>query len=316
MPPGLTFVSAVPSVGTYNSTTGLWALGSLAPAANATLQITAKIVSPSTILNLAEIAACDQNDLDSTPGNIVAGEDDQVTITISAGLVFQTPAGPIGIATQGAGFSRQFAATGGVPLYTWTLIASPDLPPLNFNPATGLLSGTVPGSAPAQIYTFTVRVTDAAATFVDRIFTLVVDVPAGVAPILDATPLPPAGVVGVPYSFTFTAHTGNPTYTFSKSVGTLPPGLSLNGATGLLAGTPTTTAGSPFNFTIQVDNLSGNTSQAFSVAISANPVRILTGSLPDGAIGDPYEQTVEAVGGSARPSTGPSSRAACRRPSR
>src|SRR6185295_6899603 len=99
------------------------------------------------------------------------------------------------------------------------------------------------------------------------------------------------------YTWTFTANTGAPPYAFTVSAGALPGGLSLNGATGVLAGTPTTTAGSPFGFTIRATNGSGFTQQAFSVAVTQNPVRIITGILPDGAIGDPYEQTIEVVGG-------------------
>ena len=53
-------------------------------------------------------------------------------------------------------------------------------------------------------------------------------------------PLPPAQQ-GVPYSFTLTASGGNPPYTFAITSGALPAGLSLNGATGVISGTPTGT---------------------------------------------------------------------------
>jgi serine protease len=54
----------------------------------------------------------------------------------------------------------------------------------------------------------------------------------------------------VPYSFTFTA-SGSPASTFSIS-GTLPPGLSLNSATGVLSGTPT--SGGTYVLTITASN--------------------------------------------------------------
>lgn len=297
LPAGLTFVSSIPSVGNYNAGTGVWTVGSMAASATATLQITAKVTSSATLIDIAEISACDQNDVDSTPNNGIPGEDDYKTVTVSAGLFFQTPAGPLGTATQGAPFTRQFTAIGGVPTYSWSLIAAPDVPPLNLNPVTGVLSGTVPSNAPAQTYTFTIRVTDSAGTFVNRTFSILVNASSAVAPVIDATPVPPAGVVGVPYSWTFTANTGAPPYTFSVSAGTLPTGLSLNALTGTLAGTPTTVTGSPFNFTIQATNTSGNTTQAFLVAINPNPLRILTTTLPDAASGVPYSQTIEVVGG-------------------
>ena len=61
---------------------------------------------------------------------------------------------------------------------------------------------------------------------------------------------PPQGAVGVPYSHTFPAGSGDPPYTFSITSGALPPGLTLNASTGVLSGTPT----SPglFIFTVTV----------------------------------------------------------------
>lgn len=46
-------------------------------------------------------------------------------------------------------------------------------------------------------------------------------------------------VVGVPYSFTFAATGGVPPYTWTRTAGIMPPGLSLSAA-GVLSGTPTT----------------------------------------------------------------------------
>jgi len=95
----------------------------------------------------------------------------------------------------------------------------------------------------------------------------------GAAPaitITNASPLP-AGTVGQPYSVTFTASGGTGSgYTFSLFSGTLPPGLTLTGAT--LNGMPTTTIGSPFSFTIQVTDSGMNTAQkVFQVAVNAVP---------------------------------------------
>ena len=68
---------------------------------------------------------------------------------------------------------------------------------------------------------------------------------------------PPQGSVGVPYSHAFPAGAGDPPYTFSISSGAIPPGLSLNAATGVLSGTPTSPG--MFTFTVKVTDSFGAT---------------------------------------------------------
>jgi hypothetical protein len=78
---------------------------------------------------------------------------------------------------------------------------------------------------------------------------------------------PPVGTVGMPYSTTFPAGSGNPPYTFAITVGSLPPGLTLNTVTGAVSGTPTT-AGT-YNFTVQVtDSFTATASVACSIVIN------------------------------------------------
>lgn len=59
---------------------------------------------------------------------------------------------------------------------------------------------------------------------------------------------PPAGTVGTDYSHTITA-TGTPDATFTVTSGSLPPGLSLDAVTGVIAGQPTTPGDYPFTVT-------------------------------------------------------------------
>src|SRR5262249_13778222 len=70
LPSGLTFVSAAPSQGIYNSGTGLWTVGSLANLAQATLTIQATVTAAGAQTNTATITHADQ--ADPNPGNDTA----------------------------------------------------------------------------------------------------------------------------------------------------------------------------------------------------------------------------------------------------
>ena len=67
LPAGLTLVSATPSQGSYTSGTGIWAIGSLASGAAATLTITATVTATGTITNTASKTA--QIETDPTSSN-------------------------------------------------------------------------------------------------------------------------------------------------------------------------------------------------------------------------------------------------------
>ena len=80
LPKGLTFVSADRP---YDSATGLWDVGTLAPGKSAEISIVARATGEGDLVNSAEIAAADQKDVDSTPGNGVASEDDAASATVT-----------------------------------------------------------------------------------------------------------------------------------------------------------------------------------------------------------------------------------------
>lgn len=79
----------------------------------------------------------------------------------------------------------------------------------------------------------------------------------------------PNGQVGVVYSQTLQGTEGSNVYTnYAITVGTLPPGLSIVAATGVISGTPTT-AGT-YNFTGRVtDSAASTASVAYTVVIAA-----------------------------------------------
>jgi hypothetical protein len=105
----------------------------------------------------------------------------------------------------------------------------------------------------------------------------------------------PNGTVGSGYSQTISASGGFPGYTYQTTSGGLPTGLSLNGSTGLLSGTPS--AGGTSSFTVTATDSSGNTgSRAYSLAING-AVTLSPAALPNGTVGAAYSQTVSASGG-------------------
>ena len=62
LPEGLSFVSATPSKGVYDSGTGLWTVGTVTTTTPQTLQLSAVVVSPKRQRNEARILTADQAD--------------------------------------------------------------------------------------------------------------------------------------------------------------------------------------------------------------------------------------------------------------
>lgn len=94
LPLGVTFVSAT-GTGTYNSGTGVWSVGTLAPNGNASITITVTVTATSgaIVTNGAEILASSATDPDSTPNNGSTTEDDDafVSFTVSGARTAGTP---------------------------------------------------------------------------------------------------------------------------------------------------------------------------------------------------------------------------------
>jgi len=95
-------------------------------------------------------------------------------------------------------------------------------------------------------------------------------------PSVDSTTLP-NGSPGLVYDVTLTAKGGVPPYNhWIVSSGALPPGVLLDEATGVIGGTPTTVAGSPFAFTVTVRDQHDTISPAQGFSISIVPAAITT----------------------------------------
>ncbi|HIJ86311.1 MAG TPA: S8 family serine peptidase [Desulfuromonadales bacterium] len=187
-------------------------------------------------------------------------------------------------------YSGQLSPVGGTAPFTWQLANSTALPQgLSLDPATGLILGTV---SAIGSYTFDIQISDS--TGKSAIGTVTLEV---VTPLAITTSTLATGKIGDLYNQTLTPVGGKASYNWTITTGTLPPGLTLDAATGVISGTPTNFGTS--SFTLQVtDSLGGTASTSSSIDIASN-LTIATTTLTNGTVNCSYSQTLAASGGAA-----------------
>ncbi len=217
-----------------------------------------------------------------------------LTLTIApATLAITTsslPNGQINVA-----YSTTLAASGGTTPYTWSLTSGTLPTGLSLNTATGVISGTPTASVTNSPLTFQAKDSGAPQQTKSVNLTLTV-APATLA--ITTTSLA-IGQVNVAYSSTLAATGGTTPYTWSLTGGTLPTGLSLNAATGVISGTPTASVTStPLTFLVK-DSGTPQQSKSVSLTLTIAPatLAITTTSLPSGQVGVAYSTTLAASGG-------------------
>lgn len=201
------------------------------------------------------------------------------TITVNPATL---PAG-----ARGTAYSQTFTQTGGTGAITWSRSAGTFPAGLTLS-AAGVLSGT-----PTQggSFNFTIRAADATGCAGTRAYTLVINCPTIT---VNPTTLP-AGTRGTAYSRTFTQTGTTGAITWSRSAGTLPPGLTLS-ASGVLSGTPTQ-AGS-FSFTVRAADSGGcSGTRAYTLTINCPTITVNPATLPAGTRGTAYSRTFTQTGG-------------------
>ncbi len=186
----------------------------------------------------------------------------------------------------GAAYSYPLGVNPGTGPYVWS-VSSGSLPAgLTLDAATGVISGTptAPGAR-----TFTVKVVDAFGAFATEVTTLTVIA----GPTLNFA-APPSGEVSAPYTDDLNVVGGAGPYIWTITAGTLPAGVTLDSASGLLSGTPTTAGTS--NFTVTVTDVNGApASQATAITVIAGPAVAFTP--PPGEVGVAYAAEPTASGG-------------------
>ena len=191
-----------------------------------------------------------------------------------------------GYFTVGKAIPTQQLTTSPVGTSTiWSVYAGNFPPGLSLNQGSGAITGTPtqPGS-----FTFTVYVLvddiNAFRTYTIYVTNLSLTV---------ATPPPPGGAVGSSYaSFPFQRTGGAPGFTWALQSGTNVDGLTFDSSSGLLSGIPV--AGGVFPVSVTVTDTAGIQASA---SFNLNILGITTTSLPSGALGVAYAQTLSSVGG-------------------
>jgi len=199
-------------------------------------------------------------------------------------------------ATAGNAYSQTLSASGGTAPYTFAVSAGTLPAGLSLSPA-GVLSGT-PTSSGSFNFTATATDSGGSPTSGNRAYTLTVASPNVSLP---ATTLP-GGTAGQAYTAAINGATGGiAPYTYTLSAGALPAGVTLNGATGALSGTPTVAGSFAFTLTAtdSTTGTAGQASQSYSLSIASPTLTIAPPTLPAGAIGTAYSQTLSASGGTA-----------------
>ena len=196
-----------------------------------------------------------------------------ITLVVSSGVALSFTAPPN--TDVGLGYSDTLTATGGTGPNTWSVSAGSLPAGITLNASTGVLAGT---ATTAGTSSFTVKVTDAVGQSATKAASIVV----AARPSL-AFPAPPAGQASVAYSDTLTVTGGTGPFTWSVPGGGLPPGLTLNASTGVLAGTPA--AAGSFAFTVQVsDAFAVTATEAVTLVIGTGPLVIAATVSPSAAV--------------------------------
>jgi uncharacterized delta-60 repeat protein len=199
-------------------------------------------------------------------------------------------------ASVGTAYTQTFTASGGTAPYTYSL-ASGTLPAGLSLSASGNVTGT-PTAAGSS--TFTIRATAGTCSGTQN-YTFTVG--NGACPTVSFTPASlPDATVGTAYSQTIVASGGTLTYALALATGsTLPAGLTLNPATGVISGTPTATGNS--TFTIQATSGTCTGSQTYTLTAGTftcpTDFAVAVGNLPPAVIGTPYTGNFTATGGTA-----------------
>jgi VCBS repeat-containing protein len=189
--------------------------------------------------------------------------------------------------TAGSAFSETFTSAGGVGTMAYTTAST--LPTgITLNAGTGVLAGTT-----TQIGSFPIVVTATDSnncTGTGSTYTLVI----GCQTISVTNPGVNTGTVDAAFSQTFTAGNILGTVTWSET-GTLPAGITLNSATGVLSGTPTVQGSFPITVRA-TDTNTCFTDSAYTLTIACQTITVTNPGVTTGTVSTAFSQSFTQTG--------------------
>jgi hypothetical protein len=160
----------------------------------------------------------------------------------------------------GASYNASIAISGGVPPF---VVSDNNTLPSGLNvDNSGTISGTPGADAKSGRVSFSVTDQNGATSSKSVNLTIV-------KPVVVAIKNLARGKVGKNYRSRLRAQGGKGPYSWSIAAGALPPGLAIDDENDAITGVPSSAAGSPFSFTIEVtDALGGSATQPVSVTVN------------------------------------------------
>ncbi|MCU7935407.1 MAG: tandem-95 repeat protein [Candidatus Thiodiazotropha sp. (ex Dulcina madagascariensis)] len=191
-----------------------------------------------------------------------------VTVAAAPNTAPNITSTPVTTATEGVAYSYDVDATDADgDTLSYSLVTAPAS--MAIVGTSGLITWT-PNSAQLGTHTVSVRVDDGRGGTASQNFTLTVNAVPNTAPSITSTPVTTA-TEGVAYSYDVDA-TDADGDTLSYSLVTAPAGMTIDGASGLIAWTPTTAQIGSHPVSVQVDDGNGGTAtQSYTVTVDAAP---------------------------------------------
>lgn len=218
------------------------------------------------------------------------------TLTINAAPTISSPSSlPSG--TVGTAYSQNVTATGGTAPYTWSATNLPSPLTIAGTTSTATIAGTPTAAANVTVV---VKVVDANGASATKSYPFVINGPLQITSPANNSALPTA-TMSAAYTTTVVAAGGTPVYAWT--IANQPAGLTINGGTGVIVGTPTV-SGTFSNIQVTVtDQAHATVTNTYSLLV--NPALTITGpsTLPAGEVNVAYPSTTITSGGGTAPIT-------------